>query len=354
MPSIFIEKTNSNFKVRARSLKTDPVRGSKTRTFPSLALARAFKKKLRGQFDKGNFNFFCGTKSHFTIGEVIKLILTQPHEINANTLSVLQRISASTPISSVPAEKVDSSHWYNLAVYMHEHWKNQPQTIAHNLSTLKTQLQDAKTILRCNVDLSSYSDALSTLKRKGYIAQSVERTRRPTYVELNTITARLRKECSNKRRKIPLLDIFEFAIETAARLGEICSERISWQNFDKDAGTLTITKRKSPKKGREVRSCFELSPKAIEIIERQPRGKDTDPIFPYNKSSVGSAWRTIMKELNIIDLRFHDLRAEALCRLYDRGWDLSAISKVSGHRDLNILNNTYLRLYPTYVSKRLV
>ncbi|MGL1043847.1 site-specific integrase [Vibrio vulnificus] len=351
MPSIFIEKVNTKYKVRVRGLKNDPFKGQKTRTFPSRAQAEAFIKKLQKQFKSGDFSFFCGTKSYLTIGEVIELIIKHPQDTPKSTISLLKRISEETSISSVPAEKVNGSHWYNLAVYMRENWKNQPQTIAHNLSTLKTQLQDAKTILRCNVDLSSYPDALSTLKRKGYVTQSKERTRRPTQLELNTITARLRLESSNKRRKIPLLDIFEFAIETAARVGEICSKRISWQNYDEDAGTLTITKRKSPKKGREVRSCFELSPKAIEIIERQPRGKDTDPIFPYNKNSFGSAWRTIMKELNIQDLRFHDLRAEALCRLYDKGWDLSAISKVSGHRDLNILNNIYLRFYPSYTSR---
>lgn len=53
-----------------------------------------------------------------------------------------------------------------------------------------------------------------------------------------------------------------------------------------------------------------------------------------------------MKKLNIENLHFHDLRAEALCRLYESGLSLVEISKISGHKDLNILNNFYLRLCP--------
>ncbi|MEZ8695200.1 hypothetical protein CWO07_22715 [Vibrio splendidus] len=354
MPSVVVEKTNpqnpncTKTSVRARSNTGDPLKGQKKRTFKNPAQAEAFKKKLVAQFTKGDFSFFSQTQKHLSMSDVINACISSPRFIGlkAERASLLKRV-ALTSFGAAPADQLKAHHWFNLAEHMHDKWGNQPQTIAHNMSVLRSTLQDCNTILQLEIELDGNAAATKTARRRGYISRSAERTRRPSEDELNSITLELKKQSLNSRHKVPMLDIFEFAQETAARRGEICSEKICWGNWNAENRTLTISNRKTPYKDKKIHSTFELSPKAIEIIERQPRGKDSDPIFPYKADSVSAAWQRTMKKLEIEDLHFHDLRAEALCRLYEANWSLPAISKVSGHRDLNILNNIYLRFYPT-------
>lgn len=357
MPSIFIDSVSNTkglkkYKVRVRAFKGEPVTGQKTRTFPTKAKAIAFKKKLVAQFVKGDFSFFSQTQKHLSMSDVINACISSPLfiDLKAESASLLKRI-ARTSFGNAPADQLEAYHWFNLAKDMHVTWGNKPQTVAHNLSVLRSTLQNCKTMLRLEVELGGYADAMATARRKDYISRTEERTRRPTEGELNAIAKELKKQSLNSRHTIPMLDIVEFAQATAARRGEICSEQICWRNWNAKNRTLTITDRKTPMRGQKITSTFELSPKAIEIIMRQPRGKDSDPIFPYKADSVSAAWQRTMKKLGIEDLHFHDLRAEALCRLYEENWNLPAISKVSGHRDLNTLNNIYLRFYPTQPSR---
>lgn len=358
MPSVVTEKTNpqnsdcTKTSVRARSNKDDPFKGQKKRTFKNPAQAEAFKKKLTAQFAKGDFSFFSQTHKHLSMSDVINACISSPLfiDLKAESASLLKRI-ALTSFGNAPANQLEAYHWFTLTSEMYGTWGNKPQTIAHNLSVLRSTLQNCKTILRLEIELGGYADAMATARRHGYICRSEERTRRPTKEELDAIEKEFQKQSLNSRQKIPMSDISEFAKETAARRGEICSEQICWRNWNAENRTLTITDRKNPMRGQKITSTFELSPKAIEIIMRQPRGKDSDPIFPYKADSVSAAWQRTMKKLGIEDLHFHDLRAEALCRLYEANWNLPAISKVSGHRDLNTLNNIYLRFYPTQPSR---
>lgn len=358
MPSSVIEKSKpkdaicTKHKVRVRAHKSDPFSGQKTRTFPTLAKAKAFKNKLDAQFSKSDFSFFADEEKHLCMRDVLETSIDSPLFINlkSGVASLLKRI-AQTPFGTAPAEHLAPYHWFKLAELMNKDWGNKPQTVSNSLSILRSTLQDCRTILRLNIELSGYSDAIATSRRKGYVCRSEERTRRPSTTELSAIMAEFKRQELTPRQIIPMYDIVAFALEVGARRGEICSEKICWGNFNAKDRTLTISNRKSPIKGQKISSTFELSTKAIEIIMRQPRGNADEPIFPYKADSVSASWQRTMKKLEIEDLHFHDLRAEALCRLYEADWSLPAISKVSGHRDLNILNNIYLRFYPTQPSR---
>ncbi|HCZ9307537.1 MULTISPECIES: site-specific integrase [Vibrio] len=361
MPSVFIEKVNSKkgvtkFKVRFRTQDGDPVKGQVTRTFCSLAKANAFKKRQVEQFTKGNFSIFFYTKKNTekeTVGTILIDYLVNKStsdNIAPRSKPLLKRIATQSPIRDIPAENLAGHHWYDLARFMEQEWKIKPQTASNYLSTLKSALKRCKVVLNYKIELNGYSEGMSVARFDGYAAESEARTIRPTKSCLKNIEVALIKEKLSQRRKIPMLEIFKFALGSALRLSEICG-KITWQDLDEEKRTLTIRKRKTPRQGKTITSCFELSKELFDILICQPRGKDTDPIFPYKPDSVGSAWRSLMKELNIEDLHFHDLRAEAICRLFEANLSLAEIAKISGHRDLNTLNNYYLRLLPTLPSK---
>lgn len=119
---------------------------------------------------------------------------------------------------------------------------------------------------------------------------------------------------------------FLFAIETAMRAGEIVG--IAADDILGNYIHLPKTKNGAP---RDV----PLSERAREIIAAFPDG------FGLAGSQIDALFRRARTAAGVDDGRFHDSRRTALTRLakiYQNPMDLA---KVSGHRDLRILLNTY-------------
>ena len=143
------------------------------------------------------------------------------------------------------------------------------------------------------------------------------RTRRITDHELQCI----RNELS------PLMtDIVMLAVETGMRRGEILSIRendIDWKNC---SIILTETKNQSVRR-------IPLTAAAREIIDRH---KEYLP-FPIKADSVSQAFQRACKRAGADDLRFHDLRHEALSRFFEKGLNVPQVASISGHRDYRML-----------------
>lgn len=157
------------------------------------------------------------------------------------------------------------------------------------------------------------------------------RTRRLTSVEERRIGRALRA------RNDELAAIFTLAIETAMRQGEILSLR--WEHVDLHLGIahLPLTKNGT---SRDVPLSF----KARQAL-RDFAGPLSGPVFNYTSSGFKSAWRGIVLALGIEDLHFHDLRHEAVSRLFELGTlNVMEVAAISGHKSLNMLKRyTHLR-----------
>ncbi|CFY80831.1 shufflon-specific DNA recombinase [Salmonella enterica subsp. enterica serovar Typhi] len=133
--------------------------------------------------------------------------------------------------------------------------------------------------------------------------------------------------------------IFHLAIETAMRQGEILSLR--WEHIDLQHGVahLPMTKNGS---SRDV----PLSRKARHLLQGMTVALSGN-VFHYSSSGFKSAWRVALQRLNIVDLHFHDLRHEAISRLFELGTlNVMEVAAISGHRSLNMLKRyTHLRAY---------
>ena len=128
-----------------------------------------------------------------------------------------------------------------------------------------------------------------------------------------------------------------FALETGMRAGEICAA--TWENLHLHQRILHIPTSKNGHP-RNV----PLSIKALEIIYHLHKIKSDDSphIFQLKSASLDANFRK-MKEragLENADLHFHDTRREALSRLAKKV-DVMTLAKISGHRDIKILLNTY-------------
>ena len=61
-------------------------------------------------------------------------------------------------------------------------------------------------------------------------------------------------------------------------------------------------------------------------------------IFNMSLNYHNKGWRRLTKRAGVVDLRWHDLRREAISRLFERGLALTEVQSISGHLTLQMLS----------------
>ena len=126
----------------------------------------------------------------------------------------------------------------------------------------------------------------------------------------------------------------KFAIETEMRRGEKLS--LSWKDVHLDRRYVHL---RDTKNG-DTRDV-PLSPKTIDILQqlRHQKGisNEMDVVFPIHFEALKSAWRGATEKAGIEDLRFHDLRHEAISTFFEQGLTVPEVQVMSGHRTLDQL-----------------
>lgn len=121
------------------------------------------------------------------------------------------------------------------------------------------------------------------------------------------------------------------ALETAMRAGELLS--LEWAQVDLEARVARLLRTKNGD-SRDV----PLSSRAVALLRLLPR--DGASVFRLAPGLRDALWRKARTRAGIADLRYHDLRHEAITRLA-RKLDVLDLSRVSGHRDLRMLRRYY-------------
>lgn len=131
-------------------------------------------------------------------------------------------------------------------------------------------------------------------------------------------------------RNKELYAIIVLALTTAMRQGEILSLR--WDNIRLKNGIAHLPETKNGTK-RDV----PLSMRARDVLKSL--GTHTSgKVFSYTADGIKSTWRFMLQKLGIQNLRFHDLRHEAVSRLVELGTlDIMEVAAISGHKSLSML-----------------
>jgi integrase len=69
-------------------------------------------------------------------------------------------------------------------------------------------------------------------------------------------------------------------------------------------------------------------------------------------NSVRLAFEHLRVRAGMLNFRFHDLRHEAISRLFEKGLGIAEVSAISGHRELKMLSR-YVHLRAVDLVKRL-
>lgn len=127
------------------------------------------------------------------------------------------------------------------------------------------------------------------------------------------------------------------AIETGMRRGEILNMR--WCDIDIDNSLLTIPVTKNGHS-----RCIPLTAQAVTILrERYNKTYEaTNLVFDTSANAFRLAWERCKRRVAntypaISDLRFHDLRHEAVSRFFEMGLSVPEVALISGHRDPRML-----------------
>ena len=120
--------------------------------------------------------------------------------------------------------------------------------------------------------------------------------------------------------------------ETAMRRGEILNVQREHLPVDKRHVRIPKTKIGIPR-------TIPLSPTACDLVQIRVSGMRADEVrlFPISPNAFRLALERTKKRAGINDLHFHDLRHEAISRLFEQGLAVAHVAAISGHKDFRIL-----------------
>ena len=205
----------------------------------------------------------------------------------------------------------------DFAVYRDERLKSiKPTTLKRELSPLQNMFE----VARDEWGLPARENPLSKI-RVDIPFQRRERRLKDGELERLTLSA---QHCRNPL----ILPIVLLAVETGMRRSEILS--LMWNEVipAKRLAVLSQTKNGHSR-------TIPLSTRALSALQKVH--KTEDRIFPMTANAFRLAWERLRARAGLLDLRFHDLRHEAISRFFEMGLSVPEVALISGHRDPRML-----------------
>lgn len=203
-----------------------------------------------------------------------------------------------------------------------------PATVAHELSLLIRILKFAETELCIRIPNGMPKVRMPKLPRG--------RVRRLAVPEEELL---IRYSAKDKE----LRSFIVLAIETGMRRSELCS--LDWSDIDLHVQLLHVRKSKNGDS-----RTIPLSERAIKTLEGEKQ--KFGPLFRFSSSAVSQRFARLCKKAEIVNLRLHDLRHEAISRLFELGMNQMEVATISGHRSVSMLSR-YTHIHPYVLACKL-
>jgi len=204
-------------------------------------------------------------------------------------------------------------------------------------SSTGSELALMKRVLDTAVKKWGYGIPYNPIKDIEFPKGSNARTRRLIGDEKERILA-----AASSQRNIYIASIIEFAIETGMRRSEML--KLRWCDVDFESGFASLY---DTKNGEDRR--VPLTRRCIEVLQTVPH--TNEQVFPISATCLRLAWNRARKKAGITNLRFHDLRHEAVSRFFEMGMSVPEVALISGHKDIRQLFR-YTHLNPENVFKK--
>lgn len=294
------------------------------KSFDTKADAEKWARQLEAEVDR------CGTlpdtrvAASTTVAQIIKRYQKEITPLKRSAKSEHQRLNAllRRPIVHRTLTQLSSN---DIANYRDDRLKAVgPATVIRELNTLSHCID----IARKEWGIIIYDNPCKLVRRP--VAPKGRNRRLRAGEEQKLLDA------ADNGRNPHMRAIIIFAIETAMRRGEIVN--LIWEHVDLErrVAHLPMTKNGEP---RDV----PLSSRAVAAMTSSDRPRE-GKVFPVSETAVFQAWDHLRGRAGVPDLHFHDLRHEAVSRLFERGFNVVEVSTISGHKELRMLARyTHLR-----------
>ncbi|WP_023270155.1 tyrosine-type recombinase/integrase [Acinetobacter gyllenbergii] len=222
-----------------------------------------------------------------------------------------------------------------------------PSTVLKELSHIKAVMVHAQFVWGKNIEnvIDEFEKSLTGLRKSRIVTKSKLRDRLPTSDELQALTTHFYRKWKRKKRSVPMHLIMWFAIYSGRREDEICSLRLS--DYDRHNTQWLVRDAKHPDGSEGNHKYFHLEPKTTMLIskfmEKETRtrvlemGYSDNLLVPVNTQTVSAYFTRACNQLNIEDLRFHDLRHEAATRYAEEGFTIPQLQTITLHESWNTL-----------------
>ena len=117
------------------------------------------------------------------------------------------------------------------------------------------------------------------------------------------------------------------ALYTGMRRGELLN--LNWTDVDLKVGTIQI---RTSKNGRP--RLIPIASEALIVLASRPL--KSGPLFSISANCLRLAFERAKRKAGL-DVRFHDLRHEAISRLFEAGFTVPEVQMISGHRTMSQL-----------------
>jgi integrase len=289
-----------------------------TQSFLFKADAEAWARQKEAEIERGDLPVDRGALRSMTLGRLLERYEAEVSPTKKGCASEGYRLRAmrARAIADTTLDKLTTAR---IASFRDERLGQvSPSSVRRELAIVQHCLEVARKDWGVPLPLNPMEDV-----RKPQSAKA--RTRRVT----DDDAAKLAEGLQKTRSRL-LADIVGFAIATGMRRGELLA--MTWTNVDAKARTAYLPHTKNG----ESRTV-PLSPDALNILSRQERTDGEDRVFPTSANAVRLAWERLKRRVGIEDLRFHDLRHEAISRFFEYGLNVPELSAISGHKDPRML-----------------
>jgi len=319
-----IRKRNDKFQAQVRREGVPPV----SKTFSVKKDAIVWVRGLEARIDAGETHVIA--PKAMTLGDLLKRYSEEITPLKKGRDPELRRLTRllRDNISSKPLSKLSGPR---LVTFRDRRIGDGMRAAQYDLVLIRHCLN----IARKEWGVSLPSNPVNDIRVPNGIRHRERRLEEGEYEKL--------KVASRSCRNLVLWPVIEFALATAMRRSEILS--LEWPNIDLSAGiaTLPVTKNGAQRR-------VPLSPSAQVILKQVC--DEGDRTFKTTEYAIRQGWDRLVRRAGIIDLKFHDLRHEAISRFFESGLNLPEVSLISGHRDPRMLFR-YTHITAQYVCRKL-
>jgi len=328
----YIRKRAGNYKAEIRR-KEFP---NQTKSFTSKAAAASWARRVETSMDDGTWI----DVQQQSIVYISDVLLRWQNYIHPNTKVFCKSKLQSIDFLRREFAGVTLDQFTNELIMSYA--KRRRETVSK--STLNTELSYlaqcvdfSKTIFKIPLLANPVREIRSTMSQLNMIGSSVHLDRRLREGEYERLMA------------VPLTPwlkpVIDIAMFSAMRQGEI--HALTWDDVDFKNNTIFIKDRKHPTKKIGNDQIIPMFPPVREAFLRAQNytGVGRKVLHVRKSNSISDAFARVRKHAGIYDLRFHDLRHEAISLLFGKKWTIPQVAAVSGHNDWSQLKR-YTQLKP--------